>query len=411
MAFTEYVPDSAASPDAMQADRLHQLAVTLMRGKWVVVITLLATLSVVGLYLFLTKPLYEATTSIMVEERSRNGNPTFLDITASGTTAKITNELEALKAITTAEAVARELLDKTYVDTARTRYLPIIRAEVDSEPTDMKDSLEAVALRLLHAVEFNPVKESDIIRISARSHDPEEAALIVNTYARVYVERNMSASRMKSHQLREFLETQMAVKQQNLDSTEQALQSYMRNSGVVSLDAEANTVVQQLSALEATRDGIDVDISTREKTLNSYKQELAAQEPNVAKAMGESSDTYIRLLQEQLAKLEVQRDVVVAQNPDLKEDQIYSDKLKEIDSQIQALRRNLKTRTLSYLGTIVPGEVAGANEGSLSFISQVKQRIIEQQIELDGLKAKRAALISVLADYERQFNQIPEEEH
>ncbi len=143
-------------------------------------------------------------------------------------------------------------------------------------------------------MDFAPVKESDIIKVTVRRNDPLEAALIANIYTQVYAERNMSASRMKSRALREFLQSQMSSKHENLDSTEHALQTYMRSSGVVSLDAEANKVVNQLSQLEATRDGIEVDISTRIKTLNSYKQELATQEPNVAKAIGESNDTYIR---------------------------------------------------------------------------------------------------------------------
>ena len=37
----------------------------------------------------------------------------------------------------------------------------------------------------------------------------------------------------------------------------------------------------------------------------------------------------------------------------------------------------------------------------------MKQKIIEQQIELDGLKAKRGALDAVIGDYEQQFNQLP----
>ena len=323
--------------------------------------------------------------------------------------SKITNELETLKARSTAEAVAQELLDRTYLDAAKTRFIPIIRAEVDGNPADVKDSLAAVTVRLLKVVDFTPVKESDIIRVTVRSTDPLEAAVIANMYTQVYANRNMSASRVKSRAIREFLQSQMGAKHETLDSTEHNLQTYMRTSGMVSLDAEADKVVKQLSELEATRDGIDVDISSRRKTLNSYKEELAQQEPNVAKAIGESNDTYIRLLQEQLAKLEVQRDVVIAQNPELSGEKIYSEKLKEIDAQIASLKKNLKARTEVFLGSLIPGDRTNTTEGGTAgFLSQVKQRIIEQQIELDGLVARKQALNTVVAEYEGKFNQIPE---
>jgi capsular exopolysaccharide synthesis family protein len=386
----------------------EELITTLLRGRWIILLTFIVVFSGTALYTFLSKPVYEATSMVLVEENRRNGGLPFLDITGAAATTKITNELETLRARSTAEAVAKVLLAKTYLDAEKTRFIPIIRAD-GGRVDDVKDSLSAVTLRLLKRVDFTPVKESDIIRVTVRSTDPMEAAFIANMYTEVYADRNMSASRVKSHAVREFLQSQMQSKQVSLDSTEHALQTYMRNSGVVSLDAEANKVVDQLSALEATRDGIEVDISTRTKTLTSLKQELATQEPNVAKAIGESNDTYIRLLQEQLARLEVQKDVVIAQNPELADEKIYSQKLKEIDSQIASLKNNLKVRTQTFLGSLVPGDRTTTPEGgTASFLSQVKQRIIEQQIELDGLQARKGALNVVLRDYEKQFNQIPQ---
>jgi tyrosine-protein kinase Etk/Wzc len=386
----------------------EEVLVILMRGKWVMIATFLIVLSTTVLYTFLSKPVYEAISMVLVDAKGRDGQLPFLDITGTATTTKITNELETLKARSTTEAVAQALLTMTYIDPLKKRFIPIIRAGVDGDPVDMKDSVILVADRLEKAVDFTPVKESDIIRIAVRSHDPVEAALVANTYTRVYTDRNMLASRIKSRAIREFLQSQMESKHENLDSTENALQTYMRTSGVVSLDDETKKVVEQLSALEASRDGIEVDIKSRLKTLNSYRQELATQGPNVARAIGESSDTYIKLLQEQLAKLEVQRDVVIAQNPGLSSEKIYSEKVNEIDAQIASLKKNLADRTETFLGTLVPsGPVTNQEQGTANFLAQVKAKIIEQQIEIDGLEARKAALNAVLSEYENQFNQIP----
>jgi capsular exopolysaccharide synthesis family protein len=397
------------APTDLSAQRPYEeLLMTLLRGKWVIAITAAVVFVLTALYTFTSKPVYEASSMIIVEERGRSGTLPFLDITGAASQTKITNELETLKARSTSEAVARALLDRTFVDAAKSRFIPMILKADAEKGVNVKDTLPAVTQRLIRKVEFTPVKESDIIRVTVKSNDPVEAALIANMYSEVYTQRNTSASRVKSRAIREFLQSQMQSKHGSLDSSENALQNYMRNSGVVTLDAEANKVVDQLSALEATRDGIEVDISTRSKTLNSLKQELAVQEPNVAKAIGESNDTYIRLLQEQLARLEVQRDVVIAQNPELADQKIYSEKLKEIDTQIVSLRNNLKARTETFMSTIVPGERTNNPEGgTATFLSQVKQRIIEQQIELDGLAARKAALNVVVRDYEKQFNQIP----
>jgi capsular exopolysaccharide synthesis family protein len=402
-------PGQPIHHESRSQGQLEELTTTLMRGKWTAIITFLVVFGAMALYTFLSKPIYEATSMVLVDARGRENHLQFLDITGASNTTKITNELETLKARSTVEAVARDLLSQVYLDTTTKRVIPIIKMEVDPRPRNARDSLALVADRLQQAVDFSPVKDSDIIRILVRSTNAEEAALLANTYTKVYGNRNMSASRIKSRSLREFLQSQMESKHTSLDSTERAMQTYMRNSGVVSLDAEASKVVDQLSALEATRDGIEVDISTRAKTLNSLKQELATQEPAVAKAIGESNDTYIRLLQEQMARLQVQRDVVIAQNPELADEKIYSEKLREIDAQIESLKKNLKARTEAYLTTLGPGDrMNGAEGATAGFLSQVKQRIIEQQIELDGLKARKDALGGVIKEYERQFNQIPQ---
>ena len=82
------------------------------------------------------------------------------------------------------------------------------------------------------------------------------------------------------------------------------------------------------------------------------------------------------------AKLEVQRDVIISQNPNLVGQLIYSEKLKEVAEQIISLRSKLQDRTAEYLKSLVPSIVG---EGSAGFLAQTKQKIIEHQIELDGL--------------------------
>ena len=392
-----------------QERRFEEYVTMLMRGKWTILLAFVIVVSATALFTFLSSPVYEATSMVLVDAGPKPGALPFLDLAGSGPSTRITNELETLRAQSTAHAVAQALLDPKSKDTSIIQYAQELKAEAEKRIEGAKDTLTAVTLLLMKTTEFMPVKESDIIRITVRSGAAEEAATIANTYARVYVARNLSDSRSKSHALREFLQSQMGQKHAELDSTEQAMQAYMRNSGIVSLDAEATKVVNQLAQLEATRDGIGVDISSHQKSLASLKQALEAQEPKVEKSIGQSNDVYIRLLQEQLAKLEVQRDVVIAQNPELSGDRINSEQLKEIDSQITSLRKNLEARTKNYMSSLIPGDRSNEVQGGLAgYLSQVKQKIIEQQVDLDGLIARKQGLNAVLAEYEKEFTKIPQ---
>jgi tyrosine-protein kinase Etk/Wzc len=402
-------PDSANGQyyDVQQETPLREYVAILMRGWWIILLSLVIVFGLTAYFTYKTKPVYESSTMVLIDMKDNMGSMPVFDLSGESNTNKITNELEIMKSNGTADAVAEALLARRTVDDKTSALLTIIRPPEKNITGDTLASAETVADRLTGAVTFSPIKESDIIRITARSTDPKEAALIANLFTEIYTTRNLNTSRLRSQTVREFLQSQMQSKHTVLDTTENELQRYMRNSGVVSLDAEASKVVEQLSKLEAQRDGLEIEKSSSLKNLESYKQELARQEPNAARAIGESNDSYIKLLQEQLAKLEVQRDVTIAQNPGMEQQQLYSEKLTEINGQIKEIKGKLTERTQIYLNSLLPGEQTGGNSNA-SFLAKIKQKIIEQQIDLGGIDARVKALNVVISDYDKKFNQIPQ---
>ena len=207
---------------------------------------------------------------------------------------------------------------------------------------------------------------------------------------------------------REFLQTQLAEKHQALQGTEKQLQAYMQSSGIVALDLDTRKVVEQFAQLEANREALDIDISSRTKTLESYTEELNTLGPSVARSLGESGDAYIKLLQEQLAKLEVERDLATVRNPDIASSSATASQFKDVESQIAQLKDKLRQRTASFVEATVPSNGrSSAQEGFTGFLGEAKQKVIELRIEIDGMKARRDMLRRVMRDYERQFNRIP----
>lgn len=380
----------------------------ILRGKWVIAVSFLLVLGATATYTYLTKPTYEATASVLIDTKGQQTSG-FMDFTGFGAVKNIKNELEILKSRALAEVVAQSLLDKNFIDKDSTEPILIVRGVEDNSIEPGFVSISQIVGRLGSDVSFEPVRDSDVIKVTAKSLQAQEAALIANTYAQVYYDRNMFNSRTRSRAVKEFLQGQLNTRSGTLDKAEEQLQKYMETKGIVSLDEEAKKVIEQLSALEATRDATDIQIQSLAKTLSSYQEELLKVEPNVARVMGEANDPYIRQMQDQLAKLEVQRDVTIAQNPNVVGQEIFSQRLKEIDSQIEALRGTLKLRTDEYLKSILPGQspTSGSNDPA-AYLSQVKLKIIEAQIEQQSLIAKKRALAEVIAQYEGQFNQIPQ---
>lgn len=405
------VPGRQVESPILPERALHEYLQVMLRGKWMILIWFMASLLVAVLHNFTADRVYEATAKVLVDTRGPQASVGEFGIRDAGASTSwyyINNELEIMKSRSLAETAAKRLVEQKYLDGSTKEIIPIIRSSGSESDQETVAEIEEIVGRLRASVQFTVTRESDVIKITAKSTFANQTALIANAFAGAYSEHNIRASRTRSTAAREFLESQLVVKKKSLTVAERSMQRYMEKEGIVSLDDEAKKVVDQLSQFEARWDAVDVDLQSAKKTLASYQNQLAEQQPNVAKVMAAANDPYIRLLQEQLATLEVQRDVTVAQNPSHVGKEIYDLKLKEIDKQVASLREKLQKRTGEFLESLLPG-VATSGEGvnPAAYVQEVKRKIIELKIEIQDFQARKKALSAIIQQYEVQFEQIP----
>ncbi len=395
------------SHSGSQERKLQDYFAIISRGRWIILGALGAGVVLAFIINKVVDPVYRASAQVLINTRELQST-IFLDAVRPDGMKNITqNELQMLNSTSLADTVAQRLLEIRYVDRQNKRLLPIIQYGKGDQFPDSVMSLREISGRLSGDVDFDPVRESDVITISAKSKDPVESSVIANTYAEAYRDRNIYLSRTKTRSFREFLDEQANEKRKELNQTEASLQTFMEKKGIVSLDEESKNVIEKLSELEANRDAANIQVQELSKELSSYEEQLPQQETNAARSMGEANDPYIKLLQEQIAKLEVQRDVTVAQNPSSMGRDILNEKVKEIDLQIQALTAKLQKRTDAFLRNLGPSQ-GGEGMSATSYLQNIKQQIIETQVKLQALQAKKRALDEVIKQYEVQFDRIPQ---
>ena len=382
-----------------------------LRGKRIILAVFILVFTGTAIYTHTIKKVYAASASVLIDKRGQSPivSTQLYDLSGMSDEKDIQNELEILHSRLLAENVAKILLETQIVDTTTMESIEIIKKFEEREGSVEYATPREIVDRLLAAVSFDPVANSNVVKITAMRHSATEAALLANTYAAAYYTRNLYVSRTRSRSVREFLDGQMNEQQQKLATAENELQAYMQTHKIVSLDEEAKKVIAQLAQLEASRDAADIDIQSMTKTMESYKQEVVVQEPDIAKAIEQVNDSYITLLQEQIAKLEVERDVTVSQNSGASNQDMYKQRLNEINVQVAQLRTKLQARTAEFLKSIIPEGVGGGPSGSpRTFLSEAKMKIIELRIQIQQMKAKRDALSGVIVGYEKQFNSLPQ---
>jgi tyrosine-protein kinase Etk/Wzc len=377
----------------------------ILRGKKIVLWVWIGVFTMFALYVLFARRVYQSSATILIDKQA-NSSTLMTDLMGLGSEKNIMNEMEILKSRSIAEIVAKKLLDKRFLDDSLRTPIQIIQFEGQVQTENEK--MEAVIERIQDAVKFEAMKDADVIKITTKSPNPEEAALLTNLYSESYYERNLRTSRLKYSSARQFLSEQLKKRQEQLTGAELALQNYMEGSGMVYLDEEAKKLIDQISSAQASRDALAVDIEAGTQHLNSYQKELARQEPEVARLIQSADDSYIRLIQEQLAKLEVSRDLTLSQKQQTADKSQVDARFQEIENQIRSLRANLDKRTADFLRSGFPSDGGGKDGVSpASFLSQMKQKYFEAKLQLGGLKAKKSALDSVIRKYDKNFGLIP----
>jgi capsular exopolysaccharide synthesis family protein len=372
------------------------------RGKWIALSIVLIIFNIALYYTITQEPQYVAQVSILINTQGQRSQTPLAGLVIDDH-KNIANEIELLRSRMIAEAVAEVLVNKRVIDETSLEPIPIITT-VDEE-TDQLIWLSkgAVAGRLRGAVDFLHQRDTDFITIIARSTNNREAALVANTYAQVYYDRNFARSRQQSSSIREFLEEQLNLKQIDLSTAEQEFTKYMETHGVVQIDEETRRVIEQMSELEAQREATDVEIQSLKSTYTSLRNQLEEQEPHVARNISSADNPYIRMIQEQMAALEVERDLTITQNPNARQDERYSRMIADIDEQLEVLRQNLRRRTTEFMESLAPS----VGDDPAGYVRQLRQRLLELDITLQGLEYRRAALNESLVRYETQFNRLP----
>ena len=251
---------------------------------------------------------------------------------------RITNEMDILQTNLLRSNVANQPLNSPVVtidgkpDTMEIMH-PTSEEALKKSPgtSTLFDLVEGT---LLKAVSFSNDRNSDIISIAVRSHSPEESSHIANVYTQQYYELNLSSSRDMATNVREFLQGQLTDTKKDLDVAENSLQSYMQSEGIVSLDDESKQLIDVMSTFEAQRDDVIIAEKSDQQILQSYRDQLAKIEPSLSTSVSDAIDPYITLLQEQIAKLQVNRDVALAQNPMVGNKEVYGQIVAQADSQI-----------------------------------------------------------------------------
>ncbi len=307
----------------------------------------------------------------------------------------IANEIKVLQNFNTRKNIALALID-SFNNTANKALFKLVRAE-DDQNSNLPKTPEHLAGVLGGSISAEQVPGVDVLMISAQSPSAYEAALIANTSAHEYQKVNLAISRAKLTKIREFLEEQSKEKLVDLKKAEDSLMKFQEKGGIVAMEVQSTGLLGQLSDLDAQKQSTKIELMTSNEVLKQYKFFLRKQDPQLVEYLeNQTSQAYISALQEQIAELQVNRDLALSiKSPNVD----ISAKVKEYDDRISELQQKLNSAISSIK--------SNAYSSNPEQVSELAQKTIEEEIRNNTLSVRLEQLEEATRKYESDLRSLP----
>lgn len=370
----------------------------IIRANWLPVSLITLTgLIVAFVYAANAIDVYKSTATLKIS-RPQGGSvltsPLLPEFQEWGNDRFIANEIEIMRSFTARHLVATTLIDSFYRDLDKSRYFILMDQKSDKD--ENVKSAEDLA-NTLSNVSIDQKRGLDIIEISALSPSPFEAALIANVYSQQYKNLNLEQNRNQLTLVTNFLDEQRKEKYDELNAAEETLRDFQEKGGLIALDERASTLISVLAQFEAQKSATQVDLMASDKVLENLRRELQAQNPRMADYLTSlTSQKYISAIQEEIAKLEVNKQVALSRRDGLSEN---SPVILEYDRKISELRKELD-KELEVLK-------AGIFASSPEEVKELTQKIIAEEVRNQSLQTSIKELDKIVQGYESRFMKLP----
>ncbi|MDJ0734035.1 MAG: polysaccharide biosynthesis tyrosine autokinase [Nostocaceae cyanobacterium] len=183
---------------------------------------------------------------------------------------------------------------------------------------------------------------TDVLKLTYKSSNSQEAAAIVNTLMNVYIENNILKNRSEAIAARRFIAKELPELEREVLRAEAEVRKFKEKNQVVDLSKEAESAVleiaslnRQITAFEAELNGVNGRITQLRKQLGlNVDQAMAvnilSQSPELQAAMAELKVVEGELTNEKKRFLDTHPDVIALKNKKALLDKIVKEKLQEI---------------------------------------------------------------------------------
>ena len=340
---------------------------------------------------------YRSVTTLKIDKPQSILEPQNIFMLESMSERILLNQVEVMRSYYIRDIVAKALLDSLKTLGNTSNFSIVVKKLNERETVPLTQT--ELRRKLAGVVRIDLKKNVDAVTLTADGLDFHEVQMITNLYALVFMDYSRELNRQDITNVKKFLEEERSKKQNELNNAESALESYQQKVGYVVLDDQAKTLVENLSKYEADKNGVDVDMKANDKSLETLRKQYSDLDSDFYDYIrGQINQPYIAELQRQIAELEVNRDLELANVTDPK---VRDKTTSSYASKLAGLKSILDEKT-----EILKSGILSATPEDKKVLNQ---KVFDATLYSTNLKSKSNTLGAIVKKYEADFAKLPSE--
>ena len=285
------------------------------------------------------------------------------------------------------------------------RSAPIVNQTIAALNLKKQEGKPVAYEDFLNSVKVGSIRGTDILSISYKSQESEEAVKVVNTLMEIYLKNNILTNRAEAAVAREFINEQLPKVEESVRQAEVALRTFKEKNNIIDLEQEAQGAVtaidnldQQINLTQAEIEKITGRATEIQKKIGMSSEEALAKNSLSQSLAVQQVFEKLKQVEDQLA---IERTRFLEENPNIV----------NLKSKQAALKALLEERVKQVLGDQkqVPYENLQKSDKNQTGKLQenLTENLVSSEAERRALMNQLASLIRARSAYQQRANSLP----
>lgn len=236
-----------------EIDLREYINVLLKRKGVIILIFLIAVITAALVSYFYLKPVYEASTILMI---SKPKYQVELE-------PKIQTQFTPEVSLATYESLIKDREIEKEV---------IKKLNLDQPPYELTpDSLQGM-------ITIESLKNTNLIKMNLQAGDPKLAKDIANLWAALFVEKNKDLNLQESKEAQRFIEEQLKISDQNLSKIEEEIREFNETNNIDAMDKEITVKLDKIMENESRLADVKIGAESEKAKIEEIRNQMISQE-------------------------------------------------------------------------------------------------------------------------------------